>query len=167
METVFYMHQLHWNPDSLTICLSPFLVFSQIPWTSPQPLYIQVISRMPSPFTAPRCKSRKSTRSMTAGMWPVSSSFCSSSSLSCRWLPWLCSTSYWTVGAVPKGRHTTSYSRRGREAAANSWPASARSQSPTLRWYRRSNDECKGRVEIGVWLLNWAVSECWHRPMAY
>lgn len=63
------------------------------------------------------CKSRRFTHSMTAGTWPASSSFSSSSSLSCLWLPWPCSMSYWTVGAVSKERRIASSRRRGREVS--------------------------------------------------
>ncbi len=98
---------------------------------------------------------------MTAGTWPALSSFFSSSSLSCLWLHWPCSMSYWTVGAVPKGRHISSYNRRGRETAASSWPAFARSRNPTPRWYRCSRDEDEEKRGFGFYCWTGAIPQQW------
>lgn len=100
----------------------------------------------PFPSPASPCRCRRSTRSTTAGTWPASSSSCSSSSPCCPSQLWRCFTSCWTAAAVPKARRIGSYRRRGRAAAASSWPAFARNLSPTPRWYRdgRGGDDGRG-----------------------
>lgn len=129
------------------------IVSNQKSWPTSQLLFIQTISHCEkreslcpsSPF-----RSRKSTHFMMAGMWPVSSSFFFLFSPSCPWQRWLCSMSCWTVGAAPKGKHTTSYRRKGREAAASLWVACARSQNPTLRWYSGNKDEVKNNRNLDI-----------------
>lgn len=129
------------NINLFFLCL---IVSNQKSWPTLQQLLIQIIFHcvkreslcLSSPF-----RSRKSTHFMMAGMWRASSSFCFLFSLSCPWQPWLCSMSCWTVGAAPKAKHTTSYKRKGQEAAASLWLACARSQNPTLRWYRGRMDK--------------------------
>lgn len=81
-----------------------------------------------------------------AGTWLVLSSSCSSSSPSFPWLPWLYSMSCWTVAAVPKEKRTTRYRRKGRGAAASSWPACARSQRATPRWCKDGKNKHKKKT---------------------
>ncbi|XP_028306632.1 dynactin subunit 6-like isoform X1 [Gouania willdenowi] len=55
----------------------------QKPWPTSQISHHLIPSLRPSLCPTSPCRSRKSTHSTTAGMWPVSSSCCFSSSLSC------------------------------------------------------------------------------------